>query len=527
MMNGGSAHAVDYANSDTDVFEDQTVPGPECRTADALLATSHSALLNPSVTYRAPYPMEPTDPTVPRDRPGLPELPQLRIGAPSTHAVDLTLEHKVGSGGIGVVEAATQVCLGRRVAIKRVRPDRRGAMTEALLRKEAHLMARLEHPVIPPVHMLGRDGDERPVLVMKLVDGQSWETLLQKDHKKPGQALSSRCLRKHLNILLRIGDALSFAHAEGIIHCDIKPENVIIGEHGQVYLLDWGIAAQLNGQGKRQSRGFAGTPIYAAPEMVSPRPTLTIHTDIYLLGATLFHLLQGRAPHTGSDVSAVLASLQRDPTPRLAGVPEALVLICNKAMARRPEDRHDSIEAMLSALRFYLDHSDMIEVHQQASSSLERLEELASIGSLNSEEFEFLGYGCRYTLERVSQAWPEDTVVRDQLARCVLLLCDSAIEQRRIAAARALLNQYSIVTGTEHPDQPWSWASTTGTGDAVLARALRINTLAEQAISRSDELSMSIQVRLVERLTAQKAAYDELLAAYRALEQERPTNAST
>ena len=126
------------------------------------------------------------------------------------------------------------------------------------------------------------------------------------------------------------------------------------------------------------------------------------------------------------------------------------------------------------------------------------------------------------------QAWPENTKVRDELARCVLLLCDASIEQRRIAAARALLNQYSIVTGADHPDRPWWWSSSEGYSRTLLARAKRIETLADQVVSRNDELSMSIQVRLVEQLADQKREYsllkhwyDELLAAYQTLQRKR------
>lgn len=436
----------------------------------------------------------------------LPELSLSQVTDPSDPTSDLQIECEVGSGGLGVVDAALQASLGRRVAIKRVRPDRSGFVSETRLRSEAELMGRLEHPAIPPVHLLGIDELGRGILVMKLVDGRDWQTVLKHDQERG--PLVAVLLRKHLEILLRVGEALDFAHGQGIIHRDIKPENVVIGEYGEVYLLDWGIAVELDDEGRYLAANFSGTPAYSAPEMVSRRPTLDIRTDVYLMGASLFQVLSGTPPHQGDDLHAVLDAVLTNPTPRLGKeIPGTLVSICQRSMAANPADRYPSIRGLLEDIRYYLDNGEMAELNSQCNVEFTRLENLAAAGDTNTDEFDVLGTKCRYGLERLSSAWPENPIVRTQLRKCLLLLCDAAISRRRVAAARTLLEQHRELCSEDELERSNS-------------RKDRIDALADQMIARSDELSMSIQVRLVEQIAAQKRAYDDLLIAYNELRGE-------
>ena len=154
---------------------------------------------------------------------------------------------------------------------RRLRDPRASAHIEALLR-EAVITGALEHPNIVPVHMLGRDEDGHPVLVMKRIQGQLWSELLGK-----------ASLDRHLEILKDICNALHYAHSRGVVHLDLKTQNVLIGEFGEVSLLDWGIARRLSDPAPGV---MLGTPAYMASEMVSGEK-LTPLTDVYLLGSTL------------------------------------------------------------------------------------------------------------------------------------------------------------------------------------------------------------------------------------------------
>ena len=216
-------------------------------------------------------------------------LHELRIDSESpTPAVpsDLKIEYEVGSGGLGIVDAAHQSCLGRLVAVKRVRPGLKDRKVDKHLRLEGELMGRLEHPCIPPIHLVGVDAGGWTVLVMKLIHGRSWEEMIETPENDQANRGSRTYVRKHLDLFYRIGEALSFAHENGIIHRDIKPDNVVVGDFGEVYLIDWGLAAEATLESPCEPGGFAGTPVYASPEMISRKPRLDARTDVYLLGAT-------------------------------------------------------------------------------------------------------------------------------------------------------------------------------------------------------------------------------------------------
>ena len=300
---------------------------------------------------------------------------------------------------------------------------------------------------------------------------------------------------------MRIGEAVAYGHTQGILHRDVKPENVILGDYGEVYLLDWGIAVELDDDGCYTGAGFVGTPCYAAPEMLSKAATSGwSRTDIYLLAATLHHVLTGRPPPrrrhnpTGHGVRADAAHACTPPRAYPGRSPRSVPL------PWRPIPRIVSppSKALLECVRHYLDHSDTAELHSEAVDLLGQLTRMMETADAGVEEFEQLGQRCRYDLERVHHAWPEDESVAEQLRRCLLMLCDHAISRRRLAAARVLLDQFVQLVGDDQASR-------------VVSRRNRINALAEQLVSRSDELSVNIQVSLVEQLADQKRAYDKLM----------------
>lgn len=204
------------------------------------------------------------------------------------------LESEIGRGGMGVVYAARDRELDRRVALK---------VLDLAFAGEAQLIARLEHPAVVPVYETGILPDGRAFYAMKLVGGARLDTYLAE--------LPS--LAKRLGVIRRIGEALAFAHARGVIHRDLKPQNVMVGDFGEVYAMDWGVEA------------VAGTPGFRAPDA-----RLDQQSDIYSLGALLAFVL---------------------PTP----APPALRAIASKAMSTDPTARYPDAPALLADIERFQD----------------------------------------------------------------------------------------------------------------------------------------------------------------------------
>jgi eukaryotic-like serine/threonine-protein kinase len=196
------------------------------------------------------------------------------------------LESEIGRGGLGVVYAAHDRQLDRRVALK---------VLDATLAGEAQLIARLEHPAIVPIYETGTLPDGRAFYAMKLVAGARLDRYLTAPHS----------LGERLRLVRRIGDALAFAHARGAIHRDLKPQNVMVGEFGEVYVMDWGVEA------------VAGTPAFRAPDA-----RLNQRSDIYALGALLAFMLPVDAPRALRAIAAKAASA--DAAARYPDVPALL-----------------------------------------------------------------------------------------------------------------------------------------------------------------------------------------------------------
>jgi len=196
------------------------------------------------------------------------------------------LEAEIGRGGMGVVYAARDRELDRRVALK---------VLDSALAGEAQLIARLEHPAIVPIYETGALPDGRAFYAMKLVAGA------RLDHYLAG----GPSLGERLRVIRRAGEALAFAHTRGVIHRDLKPQNVMVGEFGEVYVMDWGVEA------------VAGTPAFRAPDA-----RLDQRSDIYALGALLQFMLPSPAPPALRAIAA--KAMRTDPDARYADVPALL-----------------------------------------------------------------------------------------------------------------------------------------------------------------------------------------------------------
>ena len=224
-----------------------------------------------------------------------------------------TLDRKIGEGGMGVVWRALDTRLDRYVAIKflpadvTADPERRRRFL-----REASIQGRLEHPAIVPVHELGRDDDGLPFFVMKKLSGITLGKILADPATRARIGLQ-RILRAFVEVCL----AIELAHVRGIVHRDLKPDNILLGDFGEVYILDWGVA-KVKGdaetdpaesvipppQGVEATRGAVGTYAYMAPEQAEGEVRrVDRRSDVFGLGAILYEVLTGRAPYAGGNLA--------------------------------------------------------------------------------------------------------------------------------------------------------------------------------------------------------------------------------
>jgi serine/threonine-protein kinase len=268
----------------------------------------------------------------------------------------------IGRGGMGEVVAAHDRRIGRDVAIKRMRRDAPDDATVARFLREAQIQARLDHPAIVPVYDLGTDGDGLPYFTMKRLAGTTLAARMQTD------ATPQPLLRAFAEACR----AIELAHARGIVHRDLKPENIMLGDYGEVYVIDWGLARDLGGsEGPISQPGripddhstipgsLFGTPGYMSPEQVRDASTVDRPTDVYALGAILFEIVAGAAVHPRGVEQAVASTLAgADSSPaRCApdrGVALELDALCIAALASEPSARPTAGELARSVER-YLD----------------------------------------------------------------------------------------------------------------------------------------------------------------------------
>lgn len=290
---------------------------------------------------------------------------------------------EIGRGGMGVIYRAKQRSLGREVAIKKVRSLAQDDQFLAKFASEARVTGELDHPNIVPVYDLGRDDQGRALLVMKLIGGMEWRRLLHPKSKDELDRAATHDLVDHLKIMMTVCNALSYAHDRGVIHADLKPENIMIGQYGEVFVMDWGVAVDVREDApapvdptwiehKSSIRHPRGTPVYMPPELATgDGPKLGVWTDVYLLGAILFEILTGSPPHRAKNLTEVLKRARLAEKPDFSKeVPEELRDICRRAMQRIPGDRFESVTEFQRALEDFLEHRESIRIADRAQLTL-------------------------------------------------------------------------------------------------------------------------------------------------------------
>jgi serine/threonine protein kinase len=273
---------------------------------------------------------------------------------------------------MGSILAVRDEVFGRRVAMKVLLCQDRTlapviASGKARFLEEARLTGMLEHPAIVPVHDLGHTSDDRPYFTMKLVEGESFGTILRGVASGDSMLAPEWPLRRRLGVLLRVCEAVSYAHSKGVVHRDIKPDNVMVGAYGEVLLMDWGLASQLHAEadissskGSGKDGEIVGTPAYMSPEQARGESArIDPRTDVFALGAMLFEILTGRPPYEGPTCGAVIAMAAKactDCQKILSGVPRELRAICSQAMHPDPARRYASVVDFAAAVEAYLDN---------------------------------------------------------------------------------------------------------------------------------------------------------------------------
>ena len=276
-------------------------------------------------------------------------------------------EGEIGAGGTATVRRMYDPSLRRRVAVKTLAADLAGnPRAQRDFVQEAEITAQLDHPNIIPIHELAMV-DGRASFSMRLIRGQTLRQALATWWSGPDDADT---IYRALNVFLHVCDAVAFAHSRGVIHGDIKPDNVMVGSFGEVYLVDWGVASLIAPTGaepavsvssERHTRsGVRGTPAFMSPEQAKGMlPAIGERTDVFGLGALLYYILTGRPPFEGSSESETLtrarAGLFLDPEQTERGRnASALCRIVRKAMAPAPEGRHASVLELEADVRGFL-----------------------------------------------------------------------------------------------------------------------------------------------------------------------------
>lgn len=354
---------------------------------------------------------------------------------------------KIGEGGTAEIRSGLQTSLDREVAIKLLRNRDADPMRRERLLREARVLGALQHPNIVPVHLLSNDSNREPAIVMQRVHGRSWRGYVDSHGKLIAPDGEDDPLEWNLRVLMQVCQATSFAHDQGVMHRDLKLSNVMVGDHGEVYVLDWGLAAkfdpdcEIDAPRTIDETGVQGTPAYMAPEMAGVViEDLGPKTDIYLLGACLHVLLTGSYRHSrGTAMEQLARAWASPPFVYPDSVPAELAAIANRATAKELADRHETVEELRRDIARYIRHRESRLLEDQAKHSLALL--LAAQVQEDEDEVRRLLGACRFGFQAALQVWPGNDEASAGLEEALRMAVEFEADARNRGAAQALLDE--------------------------------------------------------------------------------------
>ena len=283
---------------------------------------------------------------------------------PGIDAGRLRDEGEIARGGMGAIHRVRDRDLRRDVALKVIHPGLAGDPRYARrFVNEARITAALGHPGVVPVHDLVLRPDGHASYTMRLVEGRRLGALIDAQATRADLEFILQCLA-------RVCDTLAYAHSRGVVHCDLKPDNIMVGDFGEVYVMDWGCAHVVGDRSlvddvPESEDSIVGTPRYMAPEQArGEQSRIDVRTDVFAVGAVLYRALAGRPPYEGPTAAALAAAQRGEFTPidHLEGMPfkppPMLTAIVNKAMSPDPLRRHASSADLAEDLRDFLRGGD-------------------------------------------------------------------------------------------------------------------------------------------------------------------------
>ena len=379
----------------------------------------------------------------------------------------------LGRGGMGEVRLVRDRDLGRKVAMKVIRADRvlvPGVLSRFV--REAQASAQLEHPGIVPIYDIGRLEDGRIYFTTQVVTGKTLSELIDEVHRSSDESEwrtgpTGWTLRRLVDALHAVCETMAYCHSKRAIHRDLKPDNVMLGEFGEVLVMDWGLVKLLGrrspadpddtlgddefgafASGEETQAGvISGTPAYMPPEQARGEIDLIgTWTDVYALGAILYKILTGQAPYTGRNMLTILRKVDAGPPPLPSEVssrpiPQQLELICTRAMGREPEDRYADAGELARDLGVFLEGARATE---QAIAEVER----AEVVRKQAMDLERASLQATREAERLA-SFIESHEESDEKEE-VWELEDEAVAHKEDAEGRWLLYEQALRTALNH-----------------------------------------------------------------------------
>lgn len=401
------------------------------------------------------------------------------VGAPS----GLFVRERIGRGGLAEVFAADQESLRREVAVK-ASHNKRAELAERAARLfvgEARITGRLNHPNIVPIHDLVLDSSS-PLLVMKRVVGHSW-----KERLRARRGSGRFDAFEELEVLLEVCDAIAFSHSKGVLHLDIKPANVMVGDYGEVLVMDWGCARIFEEDGweeqpelprSRDCRAPLGTPAYLSPEQARGEgPLLGPPADVYLLAAIALEILTGQPPRSGR---SSLAAIREAAAAREVHLPKTLPLHLRKllaeALAPDAGRRIQSVIEFQGRLAHFLNTRESRQITDQADAQLAELRRSA-LDALGSDRL--LALIAAY--QQAVLIWPDNAQARSGEARARKELAGHALLRGEADLAEAQANALP----EEDPDR-----------EVFKRRATELRLQRERTVRQTRNLRLSLAAAL-------------------------------